>query len=254
MGLSEAVLRDYSTKMGEYVTVKNLQRGQLGGSLEPMMTSLRDKDTKMREFRLLAKEIYNIYIIPEFLQTLTMQEVTITTGNNCKYVGRVFIPQEIVVIDIPTAGTAPAELMIDQLNYIIGDHGFDIHKGVIDITRIEGAGGALRHDMQRVKMRSIGPNTYAVFPDIMLASAGTYETAVNEVLNPERHFDKGGSISKIFLAPLISSAEGICNVSLMLENLKTPSQIVSASIDPELDVRKYIRPGLGDAGDRMNNR
>ena len=53
---------------------------------------------------------------------------------------------------------------------------------------------------------------------------------------------------------MISSVEGIERVAAVLNSNKISSKIVSIAVDQELDERKYIVPGLGDAGDRMCNR
>ncbi len=249
----EVIQKNYSTQIGE-VTVKNLLRGPFGEPLEALMTTLRDERTESDKFRELVKYIYGAFVIPEFLRTLDTQEVKITTGNKCAYKGMEYVPTEIVVIDIPTAGTAATELMLDTMNMLnrLGDRGFEIHKGVIDITRIE-KGDGIVHDKKRVKMRNPGRNTYAVFADVMNATGGTLETAVKEVLDPV-HYKEGGKVSRVFIAPIISSADGVCNVATMLNEIEIPSYIVSVAIDPTLDSRKYIVPGLGDAGDRLNNR
>ena len=115
----EVIQKNYSTQIGE-VTVKNLflRKRPFGEPLEALMTTLRDERTESDKFRELVKYIYGAFVIPEFLRTLDTQEVKITTGNKCAYKGMEYVPTEIVVIDIPTAGTAATELMLDTMNML----------------------------------------------------------------------------------------------------------------------------------------
>lgn len=250
---SEALQNSYITRIGDHVTVKNIGRGPFETSVKALMTFLRDNKTDTTGFRDMAKLLYQTYVVPEFLQTLGMAEKRIITGNRCDYSGLGFAGREILLVDIPTAGTLVTEHIFDTLNRLPDADRFIIHKGVVDMTRIELPGGALRHDKMRVKIRPVGPNTYAVLADIMNASGGTYESAIDEAVNP-RHFGDGGGISRVFVAALISSVEGIERVARQLNGLRIHSQIISVAVDPELDERKYIMPGLGDAGDRICNR
>ncbi len=75
--------------------------------------------------------------------------------------------------------------------------------------------------------------------DPMLASGGSGVMAVD--------FLKAHGAKRIYFACLVTVPEG---VKLMLE--KHPDVLIfAAALDRELNERKYILPGLGDAGDRM---
>ncbi len=83
------------------------------------------------------------------------------------------------------------------------------------------------------------PVDVAILLDPMLATAGSASAAVEEL--------KSHGASQIKYVGLIAAPEG---VALMLrEHPDVPLHL--ALLDRELDENKYIRPGLGDAGDRL---
>ena len=75
--------------------------------------------------------------------------------------------------------------------------------------------------------------------DPMLATGGSAAGAI-------RHLKQTGA-SQIMLVTLVSAPEGIAFVHAEHPDVS----IVTAVIDRELDDNAYIRPGLGDAGDRI---
>lgn len=75
--------------------------------------------------------------------------------------------------------------------------------------------------------------------DPMLATGGSASGAI-------RHLKKVGAQS-LRLVTLVSAPEGIAFVHREHPDV----HIITAVIDRELDVNAYIRPGLGDAGDRI---
>lgn len=83
------------------------------------------------------------------------------------------------------------------------------------------------------------PSDLAILLDPMLATAGSASAAVSEL--------KKHGAARIKYVGLIAAPEG---VELMLrEHPDVPLHM--ALLDRELDGNKYIRPGLGDAGDRL---
>ncbi len=78
--------------------------------------------------------------------------------------------------------------------------------------------------------------------DPMLATGNSSVKAIELVLK------KGDSADKLTLVCALSTMVGIDQLHSKFPMLK----IVTAAIDPELNERAYIVPGLGDAGDRLN--
>lgn len=77
-----------------------------------------------------------------------------------------------------------------------------------------------------------------VLLDPMVATGGSLVDAIALV--------KGKSPSKIISLNILGAQEGVDIVN----NAHNDIEMYIAQIDPRLDENKYIRPGLGDAGDR----
>ena len=84
-----------------------------------------------------------------------------------------------------------------------------------------------------------GPESEIVLVDPMLATGGSAASAL-------RRLREGGSQRLRFVC-LVAAPEGLERVRA--EHPDVP--IFCAAVDRELDQRGYIRPGLGDAGDRL---
>lgn len=79
-----------------------------------------------------------------------------------------------------------------------------------------------------------------ILVDPMLATGSSFELAYQALLEK-------GTPSKVFLACAIASRSG---VSMLSKSAKlVDSHLWCAAIDPELNSKSYIVPGLGDAGD-----
>ncbi|MDR2805548.1 MAG: uracil phosphoribosyltransferase, partial [Dysgonamonadaceae bacterium] len=76
--------------------------------------------------------------------------------------------------------------------------------------------------------------------DPMLATGGSLDLAYRTLL-------KRGEPKEIHIAAVIASRKGIEKVQALFPSEKTTVWV--AAIDPELNNRAYIVPGLGDAGD-----
>lgn len=94
-------------------------------------------------------------------------------------------------------------------------------------------------DVEYLSSPSIEGKTI-ILTDPMLATAGSLKLAYKALL-------KRGNPDKIHIACAIASRQGIINACEFLPSDKT--SIWAGAIDPDLDERAYIVPGLGDAGD-----
>ncbi len=77
-----------------------------------------------------------------------------------------------------------------------------------------------------------------VVVDPMLATGGSASSAIS-------HLKKAGA-RRLLMVCLVAAPEGV----RALRSAHPDVQIVTAVVDRELDEHAYIRPGLGDAGDR----
>jgi uracil phosphoribosyltransferase len=83
---------------------------------------------------------------------------------------------------------------------------------------------------------------HAVVLDPMIATGGTIAKAC------ERLVDRGAG--RITAICLIAAPEGLA----VLGQRCPRAEVVTAAVDPRIDARSYIVPGLGDAGDRQYGR
>jgi uracil phosphoribosyltransferase len=247
--VEQQLQENYVTELG-CLTVKNLkQHPTYKTSLEALMTKWRDERTGKLNFRSLMKNIYQMYIFPEVLEALPKENEHVVTGNNAPYDGLKFTPSLIWLTDIPRAGTLPTEVAMEDLGYILPMYGeFRIQKAVIDVKRIED-GGQLRHDVKRISLPpDVDSDPYVIILDPPLATGGTCHTAISELYNYIKCKDH--RISYVFIGAAIGVPEGILKVGKLLNTLSIPSTLILAAIDPRLDDKKYIDPGVGDVGDR----
>jgi uracil phosphoribosyltransferase len=77
--------------------------------------------------------------------------------------------------------------------------------------------------------------------DPMLATGGTASWVL------QRLGERGVRGSQVTLVVVIAAPPGLAAVSRALPGVR----VLAAAVDPQLDRRGYIVPGLGDAGDRL---
>lgn len=187
---------------------------------------LRDKKTGTKEFRELVNEIAT-FLCYEAMSDAKLESVTIETPieklktkklNEDKYA---FVPilragmgmLDGVISVIPNAKIGHIGMYRDEATFEPVNYFFKVPK---DINKRE-----------------------VVILDPMLATGGSVIDAV-ELL-------KGKGVKKIKVLCIIAAPEGIDLVNKKYPDVK----IYCANIDKCLNEKKYIVPGLGDAGDRI---
>lgn len=117
--------------------------------------------------------------------------------------------------------------------------------GFIDIKRIDSAGNEPEDQdsvsvcCSMIKFPENMANGDVILLDPMLATGTSASFALTEI--------KKGGVKNIKFICVIACEEGIKKI-----NTDHPDvQIYCAAIDPELTKTNYIKPGLGDAGDKM---
>lgn len=83
------------------------------------------------------------------------------------------------------------------------------------------------------------PPDIAMILDPMLATGGSAVLAVETL--------KRWGVPQILMLTIISAPEGIAHLNRMFPDVR----ILTCAVDRTLNARKYIVPGLGDAGDRI---
>lgn len=194
--------------------------------IQHKLTELRDKYTPTREFRALIHEV----------SLLMAYEITRNMPLKLKRIETPLMP-----MDAPTlAGKKPIFVSILRAGNALLD-------GMLQLIPSAKVGHvALYRDPDTLKaveyyfkMPQNSEKRDIIVVDPMLATGNTAITAINRIkaLNPK---------SIVFLC-LLAAPEGI----EALHEAHPDVSIYTAAVDQKLNDKKYILPGLGDAGDRM---
>ncbi len=193
------------------------------------LTIMRDKRTKMREFR--EGAIYLSRILAyEVGKTFEASSKTIETP-----LGR-FEGQRLVsrasIVPVHRAGGIMTQPFIDMLP--TADQVLDV-----GVYRDELDGCRPKEYLNKIPARISGRRVYVVV-DPMLATAGSAIHTIS-LLN------KAGAQSVVY-AGIVSAPEGVKALLQAHPNTK----VFTVSVDECLNASNYIVKGLGDFGDRMN--
>ena len=190
------------------------------------LSVLRDKATPSGDFRRRLSDI-SMLLLFEALRDLRVREDAIETP--LETTGGMRLADEIVVIAILRAGLG----MTDGALRLIPE----ARVGHLGLYRDE-------ESLQPVGYYESIPRHAAdaevVVVDPMLATGGSAVSALERL-------KRGGVRAGCGFVCLVAAPEGIAAV----QEAHPEVPIFCAAIDRELDERGYIRPGLGDAGDRI---
>lgn len=186
---------------------------------------IRDKDTGHKEFRDLATEI-TMFVCYEALKTISVKEVEVETPLKIAHCHK--IAEDLVVVPILRAGVGMLEGILSLVP--------SARVGFIGLYRDEVTKEAVSYYHRLPEQAKSG---LCILVDPMLATGGSTVAAI-DILKKE-------GAKKIVVICIVTCPEGLQRV----EETHPDVRIFAASIDQGLDERKYIVPGLGDAGDRL---
>ena len=186
---------------------------------------MRDKDTGHKEFRELATEI-TMFVCYEALKNISVKEVEVETPLKTATCHK--IAEDLVVVPILRAGVG----MLDGILSLVPS----ARVGFVGLYRDEVTKEPVTY-YQRLPPQTKGG--LCILVDPMLATGGSTAAAIDIM--------KENGAEKIVVVCIVTCPEGLQRV----EEAQPDVQIYAASVDDGLDERKYIVPGLGDAGDRL---
>ena len=193
--------------------------------LEYKLTILRNKRTKNSLFRQTMNEI-SYLIAAEVLKHIKFKKIKIqtpiqnTSGNE--------ISNPLIIIPILRAGLGLVEGFVKFLP--------NVEKGHIGLYRDEQTYQPVEY---LCKLPKVNNKTILVL-DPMLATGNSSSAAIDLIK------EHGVKVKNIKLVSLLAAPEGIKNIRKNHKDL----HIFTCSLDKGLNKKKYIVPGLGDAGDR----
>ena len=193
--------------------------------IEHKMTILRDKKTSNSLFRQTMNET-SYLIASEVLKFLPYKKVKVQTPLT-KTVGKK-LSQQIILVPILRAGLGLLEGFVKFLP--------EVEKGHIGLYRDEQTYKPVEYLFKLPKTK----NKKILVLDPMLATGNSSIAAIDLIKG------KGVNLKDIFLISLLATPEGLKNIQKKHKSL----HIFTCKIDSKLNQKKFIVPGLGDAGDR----
>lgn len=186
---------------------------------------IRDKDTGHKKFRELATEI-TMFVCYEALKAISVKKVEVETPLETATCH--MIDEDIVVVPILRAGVG----MLDGILSLVPS----ARVGFVGLYRDEKTKEPVTYYQRLPEQVKRG---VCILVDPMLATGGSTVAAIDIV--------KEFGAQKVVVVCIVTCPEGIQRV----EEAHPDVQIYAASVDDALNERKYIVPGLGDAGDRL---
>ena len=186
---------------------------------------IRKAETGHKRFRELSREITQ-FICYEALQNIKTREVTIETpvaAATCR-----MIDTDLVVIPILRAGVG----MLDGILELVPT----ARVGFVGLYRDEETTEPVTY-YERFPPQIEGGTCIVIDP--MIATGGSTVAALDLL--------KAHGASNIVVICIVTCPEGIVAVEAAHPDVR----IYAAAIDERLNDKKYIVPGLGDAGDRL---
>lgn len=190
------------------------------------LTVMRDAKTDHVIFRKNLNEIASLMVY-EILRDYAPKATLVKTPINETADGFIY-DKEIVIVPILRAGLG----MVDGILSLVPQ----AKTGHIGIYRDEKTFEAHEYFY---KMPKVAKDAQIIIVDPMLATGVSANDAINLL-------KKDGFLNIKFVA-LIAAPEGIA----VVEEKNSDVEIFLASVDKKLNSKKYIVPGLGDAGDRI---
>ena len=193
--------------------------------IEYKLTILRNKKTQNALFRQTMNEI-SYLIAAEVLKNLNYKKINIDTP--IKRTSGLKIDNFPIIVPILRAGLGLVEGFVKFLP--------QVEKGHIGLYRDEQTYQPVEYLCKLPRLK----NKIILVLDPMLATGNSSSAAISLIKG------KGAKIQHIKLVSLLASPEGIKNLQKNQKGL----HIFTCSLDKGLNKKKYIVPGLGDAGDR----
>jgi uracil phosphoribosyltransferase len=186
---------------------------------------IRDVDTGHKKVRELATEI-TMFVCYEALKELQLEEVEVQTPvakAKCR-----MISEDIVVVPILRAGVG----MLDGILSLVPS----ARVGFVGLYRDEVTKEPVTY-YQRLPPQA--ENSISIVVDPMLATGGSTVAAIDIL--------KERGASRIVVVCIVTCPQGLKRVA----DAHPDVRVFAASVDESLNEKKYIVPGLGDAGDRL---
>ncbi len=198
------------------------------------LSIIRDKNTSAEVFRNAIRRITYL-LFYKATEKLELEDITIETPLEVCKAQRLNRKKEIIIAPILRAGLIFSDIANEIMPYATVRH-IGMYRDEETLTPI--------WYYNKIPVEFEHPEDKIILIlDPMLATGNSAIAAI------KLFTAKNVPEENIHFVSLISAPEGLKKVSELFPNV----QIVTASIDNCLNQNGYIRPGLGDAGDRIFN-
>ncbi|KXB91831.1 uracil phosphoribosyltransferase [Veillonellaceae bacterium DNF00626] len=193
--------------------------------IQHKLTLMRKKETSSNDFRKLLKEI-TLLMGYEITRDLAMEDIEIETPLE-KMVGKRVAGKKVGIVPILRAGFG----MVEGLTELMPS----ARIGVIGLYRDPVTAKPVEY---YCKLPGVEGRSFILI-DPMLATGGSAIAAIDMM--------KAKGAKNIKFMCLVAAPEGVAEVNKHHPDVP----IYTAALDRQLNEKKYILPGLGDAGDRI---
>ena len=193
--------------------------------IQHKLTIMRQKETSSGDFRKLLKEI-TLLMGYELTRDLPMEDIEIETPLEVMK-GKRVAGKKVGIVPILRAGFG----MLDGLLELVPS----ARVGVIGLYRDPVTAKPVEYYCKLPD----GENRDFILIDPMLATGGSAVAAIDMM--------KAKGVKNIKFMCLVAAPEGV----QLVNDAHPDVPIYTAALDRQLNEKKYILPGLGDAGDRI---
>jgi len=194
--------------------------------LKHKLTLLRDRYTPTAQFRQVAREI-SLLMAYEVMRDLPLQPIDIETPLE-PIRTEILAGKKLCIVSILRAGNGILEGMLDLVPSARVGH-IGLYRDPVTLRPVE----------YYLKLPSDITERQVILVDPMLATGHSAVAAASRL--------KQAGVTTLKFVCLIAAPEGIATFS----DAHPDVPVFTCAIDRELDEHGYIRPGLGDAGDRL---
>ncbi|MCA9280852.1 MAG: uracil phosphoribosyltransferase [Phycisphaeraceae bacterium] len=193
--------------------------------IQHKLTLMRDKTTGFMAFRSLMRQIAALMVF-EVTRTFHAERIQVDTPLEQTTGSR--INAQITVVPVLRAGLGMADAILEVMP--------EARVGHLGLARDEKTLKPISYLSKLPKHLNAGP---VILVDPMLATGGSAVAALTML--------REAGADDLRMIALVASPEGVTTLGEHHPDVK----IYAAALDRGLDERGYIRPGLGDAGDRL---
>jgi len=194
--------------------------------VEVSLSHLRDKRTSLEKFREYSDKICS-FLFAEAINGLELKQEIISTPLEDIKVSK--IKDEIIVVPVLRSGIA---MLFGAMKLLPR-----VKVGFVGMERDEETAIAREYYW---KLPKINSHSVVIITDPMLATGGSISHLLKRVLEEKP--------KAVRIVAVVAAPEGIERLRKDYPDLKL--EIFVASVDREMNSKKYILPGLGDYGDR----